>query len=105
MCVCVVSVIVKHPMLPLCGVDGCSRNPLYYYYCARNLQKPYKCFWMKEVTKIKRRKKKAVEPNKPNKNKSATTKNNNKIFPSLQSKWKKVNNQTKLKQQQKIPTN
>ena len=32
-CVCVcVSVIVKHPMLPPCVVDGCSRNPLFYYY-------------------------------------------------------------------------
>ena len=29
---CVVSVIVKHPVLPLCVVDGYSRNPLYYYY-------------------------------------------------------------------------
>ena len=27
----VVSVIVKHPALPLCSVDGHSRNPLYYY--------------------------------------------------------------------------
>ena len=32
MCVCVVSVIVKHPVLPPCVVDGRSRNPLYYYY-------------------------------------------------------------------------
>ena len=33
MCVCVcVSIIVKHPMLPPCVVDGRSRNPLYYYY-------------------------------------------------------------------------
>ena len=32
MCVCVVSVIVKRPVLPLCVVDGRSRNPLYYYY-------------------------------------------------------------------------
>ena len=31
-CVSVVSVIVKCPVLPLCAVDGCSRNPLYYYY-------------------------------------------------------------------------
>ena len=31
-CVCVVSVIVKRPVLPLCVVDGHSRNPLYYYY-------------------------------------------------------------------------
>ena len=35
-CVCVrvsvVSVIVKRPVLPLCVVDGRSRNPLYYYY-------------------------------------------------------------------------
>ena len=30
--VCVVSVIVKRPVLPLCVVDGRSRNPLYYYY-------------------------------------------------------------------------
>ena len=27
-----VSVIVKRPVLPLCVVDGRSRNPLYYYY-------------------------------------------------------------------------
>ena len=32
MCVCVVSVIVKRPVLPLCVVDGRSRNTLYYYY-------------------------------------------------------------------------
>ena len=32
MCVCVVSVIVKCPVLPPCAVDGCSRNPRYYYY-------------------------------------------------------------------------
>ena len=31
-CVCVVSVIVKRPVLPPCAVDGRSRNPLYYYY-------------------------------------------------------------------------
>ena len=31
-CVCVVSVIIKHPVLPPCVVDGRSRNPLYYYY-------------------------------------------------------------------------
>ena len=31
-CVCVVSVIVKSPVLPPSVVDGCSRNPLYYYY-------------------------------------------------------------------------
>ena len=34
MCVCVggvVSVTVKHPALPLCSVDGHSRNPLCYY--------------------------------------------------------------------------
>ena len=30
-CVCVVSVIVKHHVLPPCVVDGCSKNPLYYY--------------------------------------------------------------------------
>ena len=29
---CVVSIIVKHPVLPPCAVDGRSRNPLYYYY-------------------------------------------------------------------------
>ena len=29
--VCVVSDIVKHPVLPPCAVDGRSRNPLYYY--------------------------------------------------------------------------
>ena len=27
-----VSVILKRPVLPLCVVDGRSRNPLYYYY-------------------------------------------------------------------------
>ena len=32
LCVCVVSVIVKRPVLPLCVVDGRSRNLLYYYY-------------------------------------------------------------------------
>ena len=32
MCVCVVSVVVKHPVLPPCAVDGHSGNPLYYYY-------------------------------------------------------------------------
>ena len=31
-CMCVVSVIVKHPVLPPCAVDGRSRNPLYYYF-------------------------------------------------------------------------
>ena len=31
-CVCVVSVIVKHPVLPPSVVDGRSTNPLYYYY-------------------------------------------------------------------------
>ena len=31
-CVCVVSVIVKHPVLPPSVVDGLSRNPLNYYY-------------------------------------------------------------------------
>ena len=30
--VSVVSVIVKHPVLPASVVDGCSRNLLYYYY-------------------------------------------------------------------------
>ena len=30
--VCVVSVIVKRPVLPPSAVDGRSRNPLYYYY-------------------------------------------------------------------------
>ena len=29
--VSVVTVIVKHPVLPPCTVDGRSRNPLYYY--------------------------------------------------------------------------
>ena len=29
-CVSVVSVIVKHPVLPPCAEDGRSRNPLYY---------------------------------------------------------------------------
>ena len=29
-CVCVVSVIVKRPVLPPSAVDGRSRNPLYY---------------------------------------------------------------------------
>ena len=28
----VISVIVKHPVLPPCAVDGRSTNPLYYYY-------------------------------------------------------------------------
>ena len=32
MCVCVISVIAKHPVLPLCAVDGRCRNPIYYYY-------------------------------------------------------------------------
>ena len=32
MCVSVVSVIVKHPVLPPCAVDGRSRNLYYYYY-------------------------------------------------------------------------
>ena len=32
MCVCVVSVIVKRPVLPPCVVDGRSRNLHYYYY-------------------------------------------------------------------------
>ena len=31
-CVCVVSVIVKRPVLPPCVVDGRSRNPLHHYY-------------------------------------------------------------------------
>ena len=31
-CVCVVSIIVKRPLLPPSVVDGRSRNPLYYYY-------------------------------------------------------------------------
>ena len=31
-CVCVVSVIVKRPVLPPCVVDGRSRNSLYHYY-------------------------------------------------------------------------
>ena len=31
-CVCVVSVVVKRPVLPPSVVDGRSRNPLYYYY-------------------------------------------------------------------------
>ena len=31
-CVCVVSVIVKRPVLPPCVVDGRARNPLYYHY-------------------------------------------------------------------------
>ena len=31
-CVCVVSVIVKRPVLPPSVVDGRSRNPLYYNY-------------------------------------------------------------------------
>ena len=31
-CMPVVSVIVKRPVLPPCAADGCSRNPLYYYY-------------------------------------------------------------------------
>ena len=32
---CVVSVIVKCPLLPPCVVDWRSRNPLYYYYYLR----------------------------------------------------------------------
>ena len=39
MCVCVVSVIVKHPVLQSSVVDGHSRNPLYYYYCNSELIK------------------------------------------------------------------
>ena len=31
-CVCVVSVIVKRPVLPPSVVDRRSRSPLYYYY-------------------------------------------------------------------------
>ena len=31
-CVCVISVIVKRPVLPPCAVNGRSRNPLYHYY-------------------------------------------------------------------------
>ena len=31
-CMCVVSVIVKRPVLPPSVVDGCSRNHLYYYF-------------------------------------------------------------------------
>ena len=31
-CVCVVNVIVKRPVLLPSVVDGRSRNPLYYYY-------------------------------------------------------------------------
>ena len=30
-CVCVVSVTVKRPVFPPGVVDGCSRNPVYYY--------------------------------------------------------------------------
>ena len=30
--VCVVSVIVKRPVLPPSVVEGRARNPLYYYY-------------------------------------------------------------------------
>ena len=29
---CVGGVVVKCPALPPCAADGCSRNPLYYYY-------------------------------------------------------------------------
>ena len=29
---CVVSVTVKRPVLPPSAVDGCYRNPLYYYF-------------------------------------------------------------------------
>ena len=39
-CVCVVSVIVKRPVLPPCVVDGRSRNPLYYYYYLSTWLKP-----------------------------------------------------------------
>ena len=31
-CVCVVSVIIKCPLLQPCAVDRHSRNPLYYYF-------------------------------------------------------------------------
>ena len=31
MCVCVVSVNVRHPILPPRTVDGHSKNPLYHY--------------------------------------------------------------------------
>ena len=31
-CMCFVSVIVKHSVLLPCAIDGRSRNPLYYYY-------------------------------------------------------------------------
>ena len=39
--VCVVSVIVKCPVLPPSVVDGRSRNPLYYYYTThKNINHP-----------------------------------------------------------------
>ena len=36
---CVVSVIVKRPVLPLCVVDGRSRNPLYLLLLYNNNKK------------------------------------------------------------------
>ena len=47
LCVCtcmsvsVVSVIVKRPLLPPCAVEGCSKNPLYYY-----ILHVYGCFYL-----------------------------------------------------------
>ena len=32
--VCVVSAIVKRPVLPSCAIDWRSRKPLYYYFVA-----------------------------------------------------------------------
>ena len=36
-CVCFANVIVKRPALLLPAVDGCYRNPLYYYYMHTNI--------------------------------------------------------------------
>ena len=36
-CVCVVSGIGKHPVLPPCAVDGHSRNLFHYYFCCYTL--------------------------------------------------------------------
>ena len=40
-CVCVVSVIVKRPALPPCGIDGRNRNLFYYYYIHSHLFPPF----------------------------------------------------------------
>ena len=41
LCLCVrACVILKHPGLPSCAVDGRYRNPIYYYYCNYNYTPP-----------------------------------------------------------------